>query len=213
MTGKTFNDIDALAELDARRERSVAATYMPTPVLLAVVNTTVQRSAGWVICDRDGPGGSRVRCLVPSYWDLSPSSTASQYIIWALPLNGKAEGAEYIALWPAWNGADNDRVARVTGSAYLNRTDIVVTTTLTALYDVVRVNAVVGNVILNLPAASTVAGKQYWVKKVDSSGNSVTIDGNGAETIDGAGTKSTSTQYAGWHIMCNGTNWDILGTI
>lgn len=205
-------DIEALAEFDARRERLIAATYMPTPVLLAVVNTTLQRSAGWVICDRDGPGGSRVRCLVPSYWDLSPAS-AAQHVIWALPLNGKAEGAEYIAIWPAWNGADDDRAPRVTGSGFLNRTDIVVTTTLSALYDVVRVNAVVSNVIINLPAASTVAGKQYWIKKIDSSGNSVTIDGSGGETIDGAGTKSTTTQYAGWHIMSNGTGWDILGTI
>ena len=206
-------DIDALAELNARRERNVAATYMPMPVLLAVVNTTVQRSAGWVICERDGPGGSRVRCLVPNYWDLSPSDgNTAQYVIWALPLNGKAEGAEYIALWPAWNGADADRTPRVTGGSYLVTTSIVVTTTLTALSDVVLVDASAGNVIINLPAAASVRGKQYWVKKVDSGGNSVTIDGNGSETIDGSGTKSTSTQYNGWHIVSNGTNWFILGT-
>jgi hypothetical protein len=45
---------------------------------------------------------------------------------------------------------------------------------------------------------------------LDSSGNAVTVDGNGAETINGAATKALSTQYETVHIMSDGANWIIL---
>lgn len=71
-------------------------------------------------------------------------------------------------------------------------------------------DATAGAVVVNLPAAAGCPGRIYNVKKIDASVNSVTIDGNGAETVDGAATKATTTQYAGWTIQSNGTGWHIL---
>lgn len=83
-------------------------------------------------------------------------------------------------------------------------------TTLDNTHFTVKVDASGANRTITLPAAATCSGRIYNIKKIDSSANSVTIDGNGAETIDGAATKSTTTQYAGWQIQSDSSNWIIL---
>ncbi len=55
-------------------------------------------------------------------------------------------------------------------------------------------NAVGGAMIVTLPAA-TGSGRILNIKKIDASAYPVTIDGNGAETIDGAATYVILTQY------------------
>ena len=63
-------------------------------------------------------------------------------------------------------------------------------------------------ITVNLDAAN--AGIQYTIKKTDASANAVTIDGFGAETIDGAATKVINTQYESVTIVSDGTNWFIV---
>lgn len=55
------------------------------------------------------------------------------------------------------------------------------------------------------------AGKRICVKKIDSSANTVTIDPNGAQTIDGSTTKVLSTQYDSALLESDGANWMIVG--
>lgn len=71
-------------------------------------------------------------------------------------------------------------------------------------------NATSGNITLTLPAASTSAGLRYYVKKTDSSANTVTVDGNASETIDGATTKVLTAQYDKLQIICDGSAWWII---
>lgn len=89
-------------------------------------------------------------------------------------------------------------------------TTVTAAATLDATYQTVGVNATDGAVTITLPAAAGCTGRRYDIKKVDSSANAVTIDGNGAETIDGAATKVLSTQYSSVTIISNGTNWWIV---
>ena len=63
---------------------------------------------------------------------------------------------------------------------------------------------------VTLPAAATCTGLILVIKKTDASVNAVTIDGNAAETIDGAATVAISTRYQSYTIQSNGTGWDIL---
>jgi hypothetical protein len=72
---------------------------------------------------------------------------------------------------------------------------------------VILANATGGAVTVTLPAVATSEGRQLIVKKIDASANAVTIDGAGSETIDGTTTKSTTTQYALYRIVCDGTYW------
>lgn len=84
------------------------------------------------------------------------------------------------------------------------------TVTLDETHYVVLINATSNNVTVNLPAASGSTDKIYFIKKIDASANTVTIDGSGAETIDGATTNVLSSQYDVVQIYCDGTEWWVL---
>ena len=64
---------------------------------------------------------------------------------------------------------------------------------------------------ITLPAASGATGRIYVVKKTDAGGNSVTVDANASETIDGATTYVLATQYKFVAIQCDGSNWHVIG--
>jgi hypothetical protein len=61
--------------------------------------------------------------------------------------------------------------------------------------------------VVNLPAAATAKNHVYTIKKIDSSVNTVTIDGSGAETIDGATTVVLAAQWERVTIQSDGTAW------
>jgi hypothetical protein len=96
-------------------------------------------------------------------------------------------------------------------------TDVVVTNTaidltLDATHRTVTVDATAANRTITLPAAASCSGRTYVIKKIDVSVNTVTIDGDGSETIDGAATVVISSQYAGKTIQSTGSAWIIIGT-
>lgn len=62
-----------------------------------------------------------------------------------------------------------------------------------------------------LTAAATVgAGFVIGFQKIDTTYNPVTIDGNAAETINGAATIQLNHQYETVWLMCDGSNWSII---
>lgn len=72
---------------------------------------------------------------------------------------------------------------------------------------IILADATAGVITINLPplpADPTVQSYKYLIKKIDASANAVTIDGNAAETIEGAATKSLATQYT-HALLVNGT--------
>jgi hypothetical protein len=90
------------------------------------------------------------------------------------------------------------------------------TTTKTANYTVteadrdklILVDATSGAVTITLLASATAGdGFRVAIKKIDSSGNAVTIDGNLSETIDGNTASTLSTQYDSENLISNGSNW------
>lgn len=82
--------------------------------------------------------------------------------------------------------------------------------TVAATDEVVFVNANANNVTLSLPAASSVAGQTYYFKRMDNSAYTVTIDPNGAETIDGYDTVTLGNQYTSIFIIAAGGLWYLL---
>ena len=76
--------------------------------------------------------------------------------------------------------------------------------TVTANDGVIECDATSAAITLTLPAvASATPGATYTLKKTDSSGNAVIWDGNASETIDGATTVQTTTQWASITVMPN----------
>lgn len=77
----------------------------------------------------------------------------------------------------------------------------------------IAVDASSGAITITLPtAASATNGFEVTVKKTDSSANAVTVDGNGAETIDGATTLVLSNQNNSATLRCDGSNWILVAT-
>ena len=65
---------------------------------------------------------------------------------------------------------------------------------------------------VTLPSVAAYKYRQLTIKKVDSSANAVTVDGNGSETIDGATTYALSAQYDSVTIYSDGSEWHVIAT-
>lgn len=63
---------------------------------------------------------------------------------------------------------------------------------------------------VTLPTAADNAGRVLTVKKVDSGSGTCTLDGEGAETIDGDTTQVLSKQYEFITVQCDGTSWHTI---
>ena len=90
-------------------------------------------------------------------------------------------------------------ITTVTGDTTLNKT-----------YHTVLVDATGGNRIITLPPASTSNHRIFVIIKIDISANTVTIDANSSETINGAPNQVLSSQWEKVMIQCNGTEWFIV---
>jgi hypothetical protein len=99
-----------------------------------------------------------------------------------------------------------------TNSGSIDNTSTVTVTTNTTLgdYTTVLADATSGNITLTLPAAASNVNKFFRIKKIDSSANTITVDGNASETIDGDTTMIISFQWSAMDIVSNGTGWYII---
>jgi hypothetical protein len=82
--------------------------------------------------------------------------------------------------------------------------------TVTTADTVLLCDATGGAITVNLPAAAGADGMVLTVKRINSGANAVTLDGSGAETIDGAATLALGTQYHSATIACNGIAWYVI---
>ncbi|MES2637556.1 MAG: hypothetical protein V4605_09540 [Pseudomonadota bacterium] len=69
---------------------------------------------------------------------------------------------------------------------------------------ILLVDATGGNITINLKPALEWEEKRISIKKIDASVNTVTIDANAAELIDGALTKVITAQYASHELVSQG---------
>lgn len=85
------------------------------------------------------------------------------------------------------------------------------TTTYTATTSdvIIYVSTSGGNWTLTLYAASGNAGRRLKIIKTTSDTNTLTVDGNASETINGSTTTTVNTQYEVLELVCDGSNWFI----
>ena len=111
---------------------------------------------------------------------------------------------------------ESNSVSNITGKEFngiaLETTTSAASATLTNAQTTILCNASGGVRTYTLPAASSNAGRVYWIKKTDSSANACIIDGNSSETIDGNLTISVTGQYDAVSIQSDGSNWFRLGS-
>ena len=76
--------------------------------------------------------------------------------------------------------------------------------------DLVLADATAAAFTVTLPPITNAQRKPYHIKRTNSGLNNVTVDGFGAETIDGAATYVLITQYDAITVLHNGTTWWII---
>ncbi len=84
-------------------------------------------------------------------------------------------------------------------------------TNLTALDSVVLASAAASALVMTLPSAVGIDGRQYTIKKVDASKNKVTIQPTGTEKIDLDTLYVLTQQFEFVIIVSDGTNWVVVG--
>jgi len=73
-----------------------------------------------------------------------------------------------------------------------------------------------GDITITLPTAASSfnsvdgIGRIYRIKKIDADADTVTVDGNGSETIDDGTTATLTAQYESITIQSDGSEWWIL---
>ena len=108
---------------------------------------------------------------------------------------------------------------RIAGSLAGGGAGVASIKTVSDAYDILTTDCIVlvdasgGAKTVTLPQASTVTGRIFTVKKIDSSSNSVTLDGFSTETIDGATTKTLATQYKSFTVVSTGSVWYIISQV
>lgn len=96
------------------------------------------------------------------------------------------------------------------GIGYVNTVTKIAGYTAALTDDVILCDATAGNMTIDLPSAASAVGKTYAIKKIDATANTVTIDGNVGELIDGAATQVISSQWTAIEIACDGSAWYII---
>lgn len=86
---------------------------------------------------------------------------------------------------------------------------VTVSGNLTGADAVILADTTGGSVTLALPAAGINRGQMLQVKKTVAA-NTVTLDGIGSETIDGAATLAWTTQYQSYTVVSDGSQWLIV---
>ena len=119
--------------------------------------------------------------------------------------NTYTNGNAYIS-----NQLEVTQQAKFNSSQVVNRVVATSAITLNDTHYYVAANATGGAFTIQLPNAATCFGRVYKLKKIDTSANKITIDPNGAQTIDGQSTYQLQTQWQIITIISNGTDWEVI---
>ena len=76
--------------------------------------------------------------------------------------------------------------------------------------ELILANASGASFIAILPPIASSVGKKIIIIKIDSSANTVTLDGNAAEIISGELTQVMAAQWTALTVVCDGTQWYLM---
>ena len=75
----------------------------------------------------------------------------------------------------------------------------------------VLVDSTGGATAITLPNVATCAGRIYYIKKISSDGNTITISGDG--NIDGSASATLTNQYKAYTLQSDGSAWWIIAEV
>jgi hypothetical protein len=109
------------------------------------------------------------------------------------------------------NPVHNQHLERVPSAESPTKTPLTSNTTLDGQYGLILVDATSGNINLTLPSCTKIGKKDYYVQKVDSSSNTVTLTCDGSDTIRGDSTLIIHFQWSSPHIASDSVStWSVI---
>ena len=106
-----------------------------------------------------------------------------------------------------WDARDRSLIERAANGLTVHRTlALAATATVPQGASHVLVDTTAGSVTLTLPKAAVMQGRVVVFKKLIAA-NTLTLDADGTETIDGATTLAWTTQYLAHRLLSDGTQW------
>lgn len=179
-----------------------ADTRTITPVADRVLRVDVRRTGIHELATQDSLANSNIGDPV---WGLDDQTVSLTQSVATQPLVGR------IGKFVQSDIADVDIFDA--GAIAIQARQVVrtITASATALVsdDQILADATLGALIVTLPTAVGNSGVSVQVKKIDSTGLTVTVDGAGAETIDGDLTKIIGSQWTNITVVSDGTAWFI----
>ena len=106
--------------------------------------------------------------------------------------------------------ADGIGLEASNGGSFGSVRSVSASTTITTIDYAILANSTAAAVTVTLPAASTVTGRIFFIKRVNAGANSVAVNPVGGETIDGGPFHSLTAQWARIEIISNGSAWFII---
>jgi len=139
---------------------------------------------------------------------FGPNVTTKIASYFGLVDGGRLQAYDYFGVNITNNNHENIHSRILCNGSFATRVDTVsADTTLGVNHHIVLVAASDGTKTITLPDAKPCAGRQYVIKKIDSSANAVTIVPQAGQTIDGQASISIVTQYDYRRVVSDGTNW------
>jgi len=102
------------------------------------------------------------------------------------------------------------RVASLLGIETLEGVNVTTTYQMRTTDGVIRADTTSAGFTVTLQPSATVKGQVVHIKKISTDGNTLTVDGSGAELIDGSATLAWTTARLNHMLYANGTGWDVL---
>lgn len=128
------------------------------------------------------------------------------------PLSGGSDEREWNAL-NGWLAMLHSQIGKPFAHGFPTVTKTTTATLRPEEMGIIYVTSAAPYTITLPPAAKMGDGNWYHFIKTDAAANAVTLDGSGAETINGAATEARiDAQYDFMIIISNGTNW-LIGNI
>lgn len=169
-------------------------------------------------CSDQSAGTASLRTLGTGAAQAAPGNT-SQQISEKGAASGYAslDGSTLVPTAQLGSGTANSGVylrgdrtwAAVTASYGTTTSTKTANYTTTATDDYILVDASGGSRTITLHAAAT-ATKPVHIKRINSGANTVIIDPNSTETVDGATTRTLTQQYEAVSLVSDGSNWYVF---
>lgn len=144
---------------------------------------------------------------VPSDWPTVPDTVQKALDTPSVAVISDTAPASVVGRW--WLDLSASGTG---GTGLLSRITTTVDLTLTISHTFVKADASSGPLTITVPPASANGGRLYLIKKIDPTPNTVTIEGDGDDTIEGASNAVLTVEGECIGINADSVedNWDIL---